>query len=179
MPGLTRRALAAGFAGLTLSRWVPAQAADYRWEAVPPEPDAPIVFTDARGRTQDLSSYRGQPLLLNLWATWCGPCVVELPALDRLQRDLGKSRLRVLALSLDRGGMRDVNDAHRRLRLRRLERLVDASGAAARVLRVAGLPSTYAIDAGGRFLARRRGAVAWDSAEERRQLEKLFSHRRG
>ncbi len=166
--------MAAGLAAAVLLPSDARAAADYRWEPVVPQPDAPITFADEYGGAHDLSRYRGRPLLLNLWATWCGPCLVELPALDRLQRDLGGAGLTVMALSLDRGGVRDVRLAHRRLRLKRLAPLVDVSGNAARVLHVPGLPVTFAVDADGRFVGRRRGAVAWDEPEERRRVGQLL-----
>src|SRR6516164_4137900 len=63
-----------------------------------------IVFNDADGRQVRLSDWRGQLVLLNIWATWCAPCKAELPSLDRLQAKLGGKGFTVLALSTDRGG---------------------------------------------------------------------------
>ena len=63
-----------------------------------------IAFNDADGRQVRLSDWRGQLVLLNIWATWCAPCKAELPSLDRLQAKLGGKGFTVLALSTDRGG---------------------------------------------------------------------------
>ena len=63
-----------------------------------------IAFNDADGRQVRLSDWRGELVLLNIWATWCGPCKTELPSLDRLQAKLGGKEFTVLALSTDRGG---------------------------------------------------------------------------
>src|SRR5215831_13466125 len=64
-----------------------------------------ISFTDAEGHKLSLADFQGKVVLLNLWATWCGPCVEEMPSLDRLQAKLGGSRFVVLALSVDRQGL--------------------------------------------------------------------------
>jgi thiol-disulfide isomerase/thioredoxin len=175
MTKLTRRSAAAG---LLTAAMLPARShaapSIYQWEPVQKQPQ-PISFMDRRGATVDLSHYLGHPILLNLWATWCGPCILELPALSRLQRDLSKTGLIVLALSVDRGGMPDVLEAHRRLHLAPLAPLVNVAGDALRTLSVVGLPTTFAIDALGKFVARRRGAVEWDLREERAKLTSLLS----
>ena len=65
-------------------------------------PDTP--FISAAGEPIKLESYRGKTVLLNFWATWCAPCIKELPALDRLSTELGGDRFEVLLVSIDRGG---------------------------------------------------------------------------
>src|SRR5579883_2606342 len=64
----------------------------------PPRPAPPLAFAERGGETRALADFRGHWLLVNLWATWCAPCVREMPSLDRLQAKLG-DRLRVLAIS--------------------------------------------------------------------------------
>src|ERR1700690_4494598 len=61
-------------------------------------------FSDVNGHSLSLADFRGKYLLLNLWATWCGPCVAEMPSLDRLQAVLGSANFAVLPISVDRGG---------------------------------------------------------------------------
>ncbi|MFN9092937.1 MAG: TlpA disulfide reductase family protein [Alphaproteobacteria bacterium] len=72
-------------------------------EAASSAPAAAITFTDADGKETGLAAFAGQGLVINLWATWCPPCVAEMPALDRLQAMLRAERIAVLALSSDRG----------------------------------------------------------------------------
>lgn len=143
----------------------------FSWQAVERQPTDPISFLDAQGRPSDLGAYRGRTLLLNLWATWCAPCVLELPALDRLQRDLGPRTLTVLPLSLDRGGLPAVQMAYRRLKLTHLPQIVDPNVVTGSRLAVVGLPATFVVDRNGRFVASRRGAVEWDAPSEREQLK--------
>src|SRR3546814_20276382 len=64
---------------------------------------------DGSGKRPSLADFRGKLVLLNLWATWCGPCREEMPTLDRLQATLGGSDFEVVALSIDRAGMGGVD----------------------------------------------------------------------
>ena len=70
----------------------------------PPLPVPPIAFTDGDGATYGLEKFAGRGVVLNLWATWCAPCVAELPSLAALARALGPAHVVVLPLSSDRGG---------------------------------------------------------------------------
>src|SRR5438046_804331 len=63
-----------------------------------------LRFVDGEGHAWSLADFRGHPILLNIWATWCVPCRKEMPALDRLQTAIDKSQLFVLPLSIDRQG---------------------------------------------------------------------------
>ena len=72
-----------------------------------PSPAPAISLTDAAGNTVSLFDFRGKLVLVNLWATWCEPCLREMPSLERLQSRLG-GRIVVLAVSEDRGGSRIV-----------------------------------------------------------------------
>ncbi|MGH6887210.1 MAG: TlpA disulfide reductase family protein, partial [Geminicoccales bacterium] len=70
---------------------------------------APIEpFFDADGKEATLHDFGGKVVLLNLWATWCAPCIKELPSLDRLQAQLGGDRFQVVAVSVDRRGAEAV-----------------------------------------------------------------------
>src|SRR3954468_3988220 len=66
-----------------------------------PKPLPEIAFTDADDKPLTLADFKGKAVLVNFWATWCAPCVKEMPSLDRLQAAIGKDRLVVLPLSLD------------------------------------------------------------------------------
>ena len=76
----------------------------HRFTQIDDAPAQPVVaYSDADGGEVRLSDYRGQVILVNFWATWCGPCVEEMPALDRLQGELGGEDFQVVTVSLDRG----------------------------------------------------------------------------
>ncbi|MBL8837867.1 MAG: TlpA family protein disulfide reductase [Alphaproteobacteria bacterium] len=135
----------------------------FRLHAVPRDlPD--LAFRDAEERPVTLADFRGRIVLLNLWATWCAPCVEEMPALDRMQTALGGEHFTVVALSIDRQGKRIVDPFVARLNTPALPIYLDPSGASARTLAVAGLPTTLLIDREGRELGRIAGAVPWDNA---------------
>ena len=132
-------------------------------EAAPPAPAPAITFTDADGKEMGLAAFAGQGLVVNLWATWCPPCVAEMPALDRLQAMLRAERITVLALSSDRGGRAQVEPFYQRLGLKELAIWLDPRGAARRALGAKGLPTTVIIDREGREVARLEGEAAWDA----------------
>jgi thiol-disulfide isomerase/thioredoxin len=124
-----------------------------------------ISFQSGSGRKLALDDFRGRVVLLNLWATWCAPCRAEMPTLDNLQAILGGADFEVLALSLDQGGVQDVERFYQDLGLRHLAIYVDPTTRAQRELRVFGLPTTLLIDADGRELGRLIGPTDWDSHE--------------
>jgi thiol-disulfide isomerase/thioredoxin len=124
-----------------------------------------ITFQSGHGQKLSLDDFRGRVVLLNLWATWCGPCRAEMPTLDNLQSMLGGPAFKVLALSLDRGGANDVERFYQELGLRQLAVYVDPMTGAQRALRVFGLPTTLLIDVDGFELGRLIGPADWDSRE--------------
>ena len=69
-----------------------------------PKPVAAISFEDDQGRPRSLANFNGKIVILNIWATWCGPCRAEMPALDRLQVALGGRDFEVAPVSIDRAG---------------------------------------------------------------------------
>lgn len=124
-------------------------------------PEIGLVGMDDAPRS--LAEYRGKWVLVNFWATWCPPCVAEMPALDRAQAALSPQGIEVLALSSDRAGRGVVEPFYRRTELQHLKMWFDARGATGRALGIRGLPTTLILDRGGREVARLEGEAAWDS----------------
>lgn len=124
-----------------------------------------LAFTDAEGRAKSLSDFVGQGIVVNLWATWCPPCVAEMPSLDRLAAALAAERIAVLPLSSDRGGAGAVRAFYERTGVKNLGIWLDPRGAAARALGARGLPTTVIVDRRGREAARLEGDAAWDAPE--------------
>jgi thiol-disulfide isomerase/thioredoxin len=148
---------------------------------ISPAPDVSIRTLD--GSEASLRQFRGKVVLLNFWATWCGPCVHELPSLDRLavKKD---DRLEVLAVSIDRDGaaavapfVRDHHLAHLAIYLDPEQRLgsLTMGHAAAGALRLWGLPISYLIDKEGHVIGYITGAADWDSPEAQRFLRYFIS----
>lgn len=131
--------------------------------ADPPRPATNQAFVNGEGRSRTLAEFRGEGVVLNLWATWCAPCVREMPQLDRLKGLLAGDGIRVLALSEDRGGAPLIKKFYDVNGIRNLEVLIDAGGNVLRDLQIRGLPTTVLIDAEGREVGRALGAVEWES----------------
>ncbi|MCI0754502.1 TlpA family protein disulfide reductase [Teichococcus vastitatis] len=129
-----------------------------------PRPLPDFSFTDAGGTEKRVADFAGRPLLINLWATWCAPCVAEMPALDRAQQALAEGWT-VLALSSDRGGAPVVQGFYGRTGVKALGLWLDPRGAAARALGARGLPTSVIVNAQGQEVARLEGAAAWDHPE--------------
>ncbi len=132
-------------------------------EAPAPAPRAEL--RTLAGEAATLADYHGRVVLLNFWATWCAPCIREMPSLDRLQAELGPEGLQVVAVSVDRGGAEVVEPFLRELGLTRLEVLLDQKFKSARAFSFSGLPTTYVIDAEGRLVGGLEGPAEWDAPE--------------
>lgn len=130
-----------------------------------PQALADISFQDATGNLLQLSDWRGKIVLLNVWATWCGPCREEMPTLDRLQEKLGGERFDVLALSIDRGGVGVVQEFYDEIGLQHLQLWIDPTMKASRAMKVFGLPTTLLIGPDGTELGRKVGPAEWDAPE--------------
>jgi thiol-disulfide isomerase/thioredoxin len=141
----------------------------------PPQPAPQTPFSDESGRVLTLADFRGQVVLLNLWATWCGPCVEEMPSLDRLQAELGGDSFAVLALSQDRQGAAVVKPFFDKLGLTRLPVFIDAKGTLTRDLGARGLPTSFVLDRDGRLVGRLEGAAAWDAPEWVDHLRRIIA----
>ncbi|MDP3857725.1 MAG: TlpA disulfide reductase family protein [Stagnimonas sp.] len=129
-----------------------------RWAAPREVPD--LRFSDpARGPTS-LREFRGRVVLLNLWATWCPPCLEEMPALDRLNARLGGDKFVVVTLALDSPAKAEA--FLRQIKATTLRGYVDTQGLALSTLGVTTVPTTLLIDARGREIGRLSGAAAWD-----------------
>lgn len=122
-----------------------------------------LDFVDGAGAARSLAEWRGRVVLVNLWATWCAPCVEEMPALDRIAARLGGPDFDVVAISVDRQGAAVVTPFLGKLGLSRLAPYLDPSNAAVRVLGAPGLPVSVVLDREGRELGRVLGAAEWDS----------------
>jgi thiol-disulfide isomerase/thioredoxin len=121
------------------------------------------TFLDAEGNEKSLVDFRGAGLVLNFWATWCAPCVKEMPALDRLAANAGGRGLRVLALSADREGAPVVRAFFEVNGVGHLAVTVDKLSRVARAVGVDGLPTTVLYDAEGREIGRVVGVAEWDT----------------
>jgi thiol-disulfide isomerase/thioredoxin len=165
-PALTRRRALVG-AALALAATATAAVTLLAEPSSPQRADVPnLAFTDSEGRTLELSDLRGKVVLLNVWATWCPPCLEELPSLDRLQAALDdRDDFEVVALSVDRGGIQSVEGFYSEHGIEHLAPYNDAKSRAMRELGVVSIPVTLLIDRDGGEVFRHLGPAEWDSPD--------------
>lgn len=133
-------------------------------------------FLDQQGRRLALADFLGRVVLLNIWSTWCLPCIDEMPALDRLQARLGGSGFHVLALSIDES-MEDVRRFYDNLGIRHLEPYLAQRSRVMADIAVVGLPTTILIDGDGRERSRLVGPAEWDGRAAIRLIQSLNQER--
>lgn len=120
-------------------------------------------FTNEDGKAQTFADFRGLGLVVNFWATWCPPCVKEMPALDRMAKQLKSRDVAVLALSSDREGAPVVRRFFDRNNIVNLPVSIDGMSKLGHDLDVEGLPTTVLFDAKGREVGRVVGTAEWDA----------------
>lgn len=123
----------------------------------------PVEFVATDGSPKSIAEWKGKVVLLNLWATWCGPCREEMPALDRLKASLAGDDFDVVALSIDRTGLEKPKKFLQEIGVRNLELYNNSSGKLAQSLKAFGMPTTLLLDRQGRELGRLVGPAEWDS----------------
>ena len=138
---------------------------------------AEVSFKDAQGAPKSLKDFQGRVVLLNLWATWCGPCRKEMPELNALQKSLGSDQFQVVALSVDHKGMEPVKAFLTEVGADALTPYVDDSSKALSALQGVGLPTTLLIDRQGREIGRLVGPAEWNSADAQALVKKAIAEK--
>ncbi len=151
-------AIGAAGVGMFVSYW--RTSATPFGRATKPKPIPELRFVDGAGRALTLADFRGKVLLLNIWATWCAPCREEMPALDRLQAQLGGERFQKF---------------YGEVGIKALPLYIDPTAKAAFTLDAAGLPATLLVDRAGREIGRHLGPVKWDSPEVVSELRRAIA----
>ncbi len=129
-------------------------------------PAPTVAFQTGDGSSIDFSDFEGKVLIVNFWATWCPPCIKEMPSLNRLQSAFPGEDFEVIAINQDRGGSRIAEPFLRdKLGLRDLKIYLDHRMALGRAFKNRGLPATYAIDRDGNIVGGLFGAAHWDSED--------------
>lgn len=139
-----------------------------------PAPDFRAVTLDADPVAKTIADYRGEVVLLNLWATWCGPCEWEMPSLQALHEAYAPKGLKVVAVAVDDPGFEQrVRDFVRRKQLT-FEVLSEGSGKIETDYQARGIPATYLIGRDGVIRKRVAGATDWNTPANHAVVEQLL-----
>ena len=126
-------------------------------------PDA--VVSDPDGKSLPLASFRSRVVLVNFWATWCIPCLKEMPTLDGLEKTLGGPDFTIAAVSIDRGGATTAAPWFEQNGIKNLTLYLDPESRAAFAFGANELPASVLIDRKGRVVGRMIGPAEWDAPE--------------
>ncbi len=132
-----------------------------------------IVLTDPAGKELNTGALQGQPVLVNLWATWCAPCVVEMPMLDELAQDYA-GRMRVVTISQDARGTEVVAPFFAQNSFDNLPSWLDPDAEFGQALGNGGLPVTVLYDASGREVWRVTGGYDWTSDAAKTRIDEAM-----
>jgi cytochrome c biogenesis protein CcmG/thiol:disulfide interchange protein DsbE len=130
----------------------------------------------ATGRASSLADYRGRVLLLNIWATWCEPCRVEMPAIERLYNDFEGSDFRLISVSIDQDDPGVVRDYARTLGLT-FQILQDRSTKIRYTYQATGYPESFVINRQGVIVKKVIGAARWDDPVNELLIRRLLNER--
>ena len=134
----------------------------------------PISFAGPDGDEAALKDFRGQIVVLNVWATWCRPCITELPSLQNLQKLVKGQGVKVIAVSIDlRKDIEKVSAFLDKYEISDVARYHDINGQVQDTLNPRALPATYILDKRGRMIYEIAGEAAWDSPRIIDFLQKL------
>jgi thiol-disulfide isomerase/thioredoxin len=131
----------------------------------------PLTFTDAAGKPVSLADFSGKIVLLNIWATWCVPCREEMPALDKLDTELGGKDFQVVAVNIDKGGADKAAAFLKETGATHLALYTDPSGKLFATLKAVGMPTTLIVDRSSQEIARLVGPADWASPEAVKVIE--------
>lgn len=132
-----------------------------------------LSLKDLSGKRHDLSGYRGKVILVNFWASWCSPCLTEMPAMRRLATAMRDRPFRILAVNV--GETKSQVWRFRKLLDLNFPTLLDGNGEVGRAWQVNIFPTSYVIDTNGRIRYRGTGALDWGSQALREKIDLLIS----
>ena len=129
--------------------------------------------TLADGKAKTLADYKGQVVLLNVWATWCAPCRVEITSIEHLYQQLGPEGLKVVAVSIDEAGPEVVREFARERNVS-FEILLNPSRTIERIYQTTGVPESFVLNRDGRIVKKVIGATEWDAPVNRDLIRRLL-----
>ena len=133
-----------------------------------------VYFATADGDQKQLSDFQGKVVLLNFWATWCAPCLEEMPSLSNLQKIKGDDNFKVITIATMRNSSKSVDNFFKKMSIENLTRYQDPKGKLARSLKIAGLPLTILLNKDNEEVARFIGDADWSSPQALKLIEKAI-----
>lgn len=140
-------------------------------------PDFSVQTLETPPRVKRLSDYKGEVVLLNVWATWCAPCRAEMPSIQKLYETFAPRGFKVVAVSIDDSGTTDGIRAFARELGLTFEVLHDPAGAVQRRYQMTGVPESFLIGRDGVIRKKIAGATDWASDADRRLVARLLAER--
>ena len=138
-----------------------------------PTEQVDVLLQDVNGADIDISEFRGKIVFLNFWATWCPSCVTEMPAMEKLHRQLTEKDFAMVAVSIQDSAA-EVKHFFKRNKLT-YTALLDYSGKTVPVFGIRAIPTTLLLDKSGRIFARIMGPREWDSRESVAMFKQLLA----
>lgn len=140
-----------------------------------PQPRAvkDVKFVDDQGSINTLNDFRGKVILLTFWATWCVPCVEEMPSIAKLQASLEGRNIKIIPLSVDYQGSKIVADFYKEQQITNLPIYQDRKGESFKLYELRALPTSLIINKEGKEVARVMGAIDWSGKDVRDYLVAL------
>ena len=120
-----------------------------------------------------LNDFSGKVVVLNFWATWCRPCVAEMPSLDKMARSLEGRNIVVIPLSVDYKGVDVIKEFYNQNKINNLNIYSDERGRSFKSFNLKALPTTIIINKEGSEVARVLGEIEWNSSEVKEYLREL------
>jgi peroxiredoxin len=143
---------------------------------VPPRQVSDFKLQDTQGKTHTLGDYRGKVLIVNFWASWCSPCIKEMPSLQRAWEQLNQETVQVLAVNV--GETRQEIESFTKAQPLSFPLLLDTDMILTTAWSVKGLPTTYILDLGGQIVFQVIGDLNWDDQAVLQQVQTLQKGRR-
>ena len=131
-------------------------------ELAPPLHVPEASFYTSNGKKINLNMFKGAWLLVNFWATWCAPCISELPSLYNLKQNKSSSKFKILLVSIDRAGPKVYKPFLKKLGLSQLKSASDPKADLMRALKISGIPTTLLIDPNSYIVGMYTGDAKWD-----------------
>ena len=121
-----------------------------------------LTFKDHKEKEISFSDFKGKILLVNFWATWCAPCIKEMPSLDRLETKINGD-FDVIAISVDRDGVEKVTDFFNENKISNLEKFFDIKNSLAKEMNLYGVPTSFFVNKEGDLIGYYQGDMEWDN----------------